>query len=121
STASNSKATGRTRARRRLGGDGRQFSRCRPLEVDDFVPREPSRQPSGSSDNGGLAHGVIDRLILVMLAVELKEESEFRTTQIDAGKDCAVSTVDDVLTRELWQAFDGSSKLDHQRLEHALR
>src|SRR5687768_2130308 len=43
--------------------------------ADDLGPREPPAQPPGRGHDGRLPAGVVDRLVLVVLPVELHEEA----------------------------------------------
>jgi len=89
-------------------------------DAGDLVPGEPAAQPARRGDDGGLAASVVDRLILVVLAVELDEEPQLRPGEVDASHELAVGVRNAVLAFGRREAGDRPHQLDHQRLEKAL-
>lgn len=64
--------------------------------------------------------GVVDRLALVMFAVELGEEPKVGPAQVDAGDEVAVLVVDLHLSDGLAEPGDGAHQLHHQCFQQAL-
>src|SRR4051794_21780134 len=65
---------GRDRAAARLRVEVLELAGSDAGVVHDLVPREASDEPTGCNGDGGFAEGVIHRLVLVPLTVELDED-----------------------------------------------
>src|SRR5207253_10100379 len=92
----------------------------RSWEAHDLGPTEAAAQPAGRGHYGRLATGVVDGLLLVLLAVELDEQAEIGPGEVDAGDELAVVVLDAQLPHRIGQARARAGELHHQRLEQAL-
>ncbi len=87
--------------------------------AEDLVPCESSNQPAGGGYHGCLSACVMDRLIEVMLAVELDEDAELGPGEVDEGDEFAVLIKYLHLSDRLRRAGDPTPQLDEEGLQQA--
>jgi hypothetical protein len=86
----------------------------------DLGPREPTTEPTGRRDDGGLTRSVVDGLTAVVLAIELDEQAELGPREVDPCNKESVAVFDDDLPTWRCESRYLPDELDHQGLEQAL-
>src|SRR5437764_15495810 len=105
----------------RLLGQGGETPSRGGRDARHFLPSEATAEPAGRRDDRSLPAGVVDRLVLVLLAVELDEQAELKPHKVDARNEATFGIFDDVLSNGIAESLHVPSELHHERLEKALR
>src|SRR5579864_4799642 len=83
--ASSSPSEGRQRTPSSLVNECRKPPRSDHRNVNDLVPGEPTAEPPRRRNDRGLPAGVVDRLVPVVLPIELNEQPQRRPGEVDSG------------------------------------
>lgn len=76
--------------------------------------------PPGSGNDGSLPSGVVHRLLLVVLAIELDEQADLGPRQIYTSNERPVPVGHDQLPGGIAESGHVPGQLDHERLQEAL-